>query len=115
MNLDVNFLIDFFRKHTPVKKNKPLDEQDAPAAAPAPAPEPSSPSSGGGGGSTGGASPSSGKTPKKWETGLTRGKANPVGNTKWESGRTLGKTYMNDPKYQWTSGRQMGSTGGSDY
>ena len=111
MNLDVDFLIDFFRKHTPIKKNKPLDEQDAPDAAPAPAPEPSAPSSGGGGG----AAPSSGKTPKKWETGLTRGKANPVGNTKWESGRTLGKTYMNDPKYQWTSGRQMGSTGGSDY
>ena len=116
MNLDVDFLIDFFRKHTPIKKNKPLDEQDAPDAAPAPAPEPSAPSSGGGGGgSTGGAAPSSGKTPKKWETGLTRGKANPVGNTKWESGRTLGKTYMNDPHYQWTSGRQMGSAGGSDY
>ena len=110
MNLDVDFLIDFFRKHTPIKKNKPLDEQDAPAAAPAPEPA-TAPSSGGGGG----AASSSGKTPKKWETGLTRGKANPVGNTKWESGRTLGKTYMNDPKYQWTSGRQMGSTGGSDY
>jgi hypothetical protein len=107
MNLDVDFLIDFFRKHTPVKKNKPLDEQDAPAAAPEPAPAPA-PS---GGESSGGG----GKTPKKWESGLTRGKANPVGNTKWESGRTLGKTYMNDPKYQWTSGRQMGSTGGSDY
>jgi len=45
MNLDVDFLIDFFRKHTPIKKNKPLDEQDAspspePAAAPAPAPLP---------------------------------------------------------------------------
>ena len=104
MNLDVDFLIDFFRKHTPVKKNKPLDEQDAPEAAPAPAPAPS------GGESSGG-----GKTPKKWETGLTRGKANQIANTKWESGRTLGKTYMNDPKYQWTSGRQMGSTGGSDY
>lgn len=115
MNLDVDFLIDFFRKHTPIKKNKPLDEQDAPDAAPAPAPEPSAPSSGGGGGGSTGGSSSSGKTPKKWETGLTRGKANPVGNTKWESGRTLGKTYMNDPKYQWTSGRQMGSTGGSDY
>jgi hypothetical protein len=101
MNLDVDFLIDFFRKHTPVKKNKPLDEQDAPAAAPAP--EPAAAPSGGG------------KTPKKWETGLTRGKANQIANTKWESGRTLGKTYMNDPKYQWTSGRQMGSTGGSDY
>ena len=113
MNLDVDFLIDFFRKHTPIKKNKPLDEQDAPAAA-APAPEPAAPS-GGGGGSTGGAAPSSGKTPKKWETGLSRGKANPVGNTKWESGRPLGKTYMHDPHYQWTSGRQMGKTGGSDY
>jgi hypothetical protein len=107
MNLDVDFLIDFFRKHTPVKKNKPLDEQDAPEAAPAPAPAPA-PS---GGESSGGG----GKTPKKWESGLTRGKANPVGNTKWESGRTLGKTYMNDPKYKWTSGRQMGKTGGSDY
>ena len=115
MNLDVDFLIDFFRKHTPIKKNKPLDEQDAPDAAPAPAPEPSAPSSGGGGGGSTGGSSSSGKTPKKWETGLTRGKANPVGNTKWESGRTLGKTYMNDPNYKWTSGRQMGSTGGSDY
>lgn len=113
MTLDVDFLIDFFRKYTPVKKNKPLDEQDAPAS---PEPAASTPSSGGGGGggSTGGSSPS-GKTPKKWETGLTRGKANPVGNTKWESGRTLGKTYMNDPHYQWTSGRQMGKTGGSDY
>ena len=110
MNLDVDVLIDFFRKHIPIKKNKPLDEQDAPAAAPAPEPA-TAPSSGGGGG----AAPSSGKTPKKWETGLTRGKANPVGNTKWESGRTLGKTYMNDPNYKWTSGRQMGSTGGSDY
>jgi hypothetical protein len=105
MNLDVDFLIDFFRKYTPVKKNKPLDEQDAPAAAPEPAPAPSGGESSGGGG----------KTPKKWETGLTRGKANQIANTKWESGRTLGKTYMNDPKYQWTSGREMGSTGGSDY
>jgi len=105
MNLDVDFLIDFFRKHTPVKKNNPLDEQDAPEAAPAPAPASSGGESSGGGG----------KTPKKWESGLTRGKANPVGNTKWESGRTLGKTYMNDPKYKWTSGRQMGKTGGSDY
>ena len=111
MNLDVDFLIDFFRKHTPIKKNKPLDEQDAsPSPEPAPAPAPS------GGGSTGGeSSGGGGKTPKKWESGLTRGKANPVGNTKWESGRTLGKTYMNDPKYKWTSGRQMGKTGGSDY
>jgi hypothetical protein len=82
-----------------------LNEQDTPPAA---------------GGSTTSApstpSPPAGyPTVTKWETGLTRGKANQIGNTKWESGRTLGKTYMNDPHYQWTSGRQMGSTGGSDY
>jgi len=106
MTLDVDFLINFLKKYTDNKNGGEIREQDSPAAAPAP--EPSS------GGSTAGSSPS-GKTPKKWSTGLTRGKANPVGNTKWESGRTLGKTYMNDPHYQWTSGRQMGKTGGSDY
>lgn len=100
MNLDVDFLIGFFKKHTPNKGRKEMGEQDAaPAAAP----------SGGEGGAT------SGKSPKKWETGLTRGKANQIANTKWESGRKLGKTYMNDPKYVWKSDRTMGKTGGSDY
>ena len=62
-----------------------------------------------------GGSSSTGKTPKKWESGRTMGKTYGGPGYKWESGRTFGKTYMNDPHYQWTSGRQMGKTGGSDY
>lgn len=103
MILDVDFLINFFEKYSQRTKGKELDEQDAPASAPT------------GGGETGGGSSSSGKSPKKWETGLTRGKANQIGNTKWESGRKFGKTYMNDPKYSWKSDRAMGKTGGSDF
>jgi hypothetical protein len=76
MNLNVDNLISFFNRHTP--REKSISEQDAPAA--------------------GGSSASSGKTPKKWE-----------------SGRKFGKTYMNDPKYVWKSDRVMGKTGGSDY
>jgi len=103
MILDIDYLIDFFRKHTTSFEKKEIEEQDAPTSAPS------------GGGSAGGTTAPAGKSPKKWETGLTRGKANQIGNTKWESGRTLGKTYMNDPKYKWTSGRTMGKTGGSDF
>jgi hypothetical protein len=62
-----------------------------------------------------GSESASGKPVKKWESGLTRGKANQLGNTKWESGRKFDKTYMNDPKYKWVSGRVMGKTGGSDF
>ena len=100
MILDIDYLIDFFRKHTTSFEKKEIEEQDAPASAPS--------------GDEGTTAPA-GKSPKKWETGLTRGKANQIGLTKWESGRTLGKTYMNDPKYKWTSGRTMGKTGGSDF
>ena len=96
MILDVDYIIEFLRKNTIVDNKQEIDEQGA---------EPSSDSPAGG----------SGKSPKKWETGLTRGKAHQIGVTKWESGRTLGKTYMNDPKYKWTSGRTMGKTGGSDF
>jgi hypothetical protein len=107
MILDIDFIIEFLKKNTTLSKKTEIDEQEG-EAAPAPAAAPSAPSSGG-------ESPKSGKSPKKWESGLTRGKANQVGVTKWESGRTFGKTYMNDPKYQWTSGRTMGKTGGSDF
>jgi len=102
MTLDVDFLIDFFKKYTGKKNVGEIGEQDSPAAAPAAAPAAS--------GSAG-----TGKTPKKWESGRTLGKTYGGPGYKWDSGRTFGKTYMNDPKYQWTSGRQMGKTGGSDY
>jgi hypothetical protein len=40
--------------------------------------------------SSGGAS-SGYPTVTKWESGVTRGKANPIANNKWESGITRGK------------------------
>lgn len=98
MILDIDYLIDFLKKYTDTIEKEEIEEQDAGSAPGA-----------------GGESAPAGKSPKKWESGLTRGKANQVGLTKWESGRTLGKTYMNDPKYKWTSGRTMGKTGGSDF
>lgn len=100
MILDVEYLINFFEKYSSRGKGKELGEQDAAPTT--------------GGGETGGGA-TSGKSVKKWETGLTRGKANQVANTKWESGRKFGKTYMNDPKYVWKSDRTMGKTGGSDF
>jgi hypothetical protein len=92
MNLDVDNLINFFGKSFS-NKSEELDEQDAAAAAP--------------GGGTGRAvkkwasNRTMGKTymgdPKyKWETGLARGKANPVGNTVWASGRKMGPTGGSD-------------------
>lgn len=100
MILDVDILITLFEKYSDRKPSREIGEQEAAASAPS-----------GGEGST-----STGKTPKKWESGRTFGKTymnDP--KSKWESGRTFGKTYMNDPKYKWTSGRVMGKTGGSDY
>jgi len=98
MDLDVNFLITFFKKHTKSESKGEFTEQEAsPAGGTAP--------------STGG-----GKTPKKWESGRKFGKTymnDP--KYKWTSDRVMGKTYMGDPKYKWTSGRVMGKTGGSDY
>jgi hypothetical protein len=100
MILDVDFLINFFEKHSSKGKGKELDEQDTPPPS-------------GESGSAGGAS--TGKAIKKWETGLARGKSNQTAITKWESGRKFGKTYMNDPKYVWKSDRVMGKTGGTDF
>jgi hypothetical protein len=81
MNLDVDFLIDFFNKHSGKDSKEEMGEQEAAAA-------PSSPSSGGGGGSVpkwadsyqtkrGKANPLT-KSGEKWETGLTRGTANQI-------------------------------------
>lgn len=75
MNLDVDFLIGFFDKHTTDSNKEEMEEQDA-----APA---SSPSTGGGGG-----------TIPKWEDTYqtTRGKANPLmkSSEKWQTNLTRG-------------------------
>lgn len=96
MNLDIDFLMEFMKKNTRPISKKDLGEQDS---------SPEGETSSGG----------QGRAIKKWETGITRGKANQIANTKWESGRKFGKTYMNDPKYVWKSDRNIGKTGGSDY
>ena len=86
MNLDVDYLIDFFTKNSdPVNDEEEtgeIGEQDAAA--------PASPatSTGGGGGSVPkwadfyqtkrGAANMLGKSGEKWETGLTRGSANQI-------------------------------------
>ena len=78
MILDVDFLIDFFKKHTNEDSKGEMGEQDAPSA----------PSTGGGGGSvpkwadtytlTRGKANKLGLAGEKWETGLTRGAANKI-------------------------------------
>jgi hypothetical protein len=77
MNLDIDFLINFFDKFTKSEGKSEMGEQGAFAAAP------STPSSGRGG-----------KSVPKWEDnyGLKRGKANMLGKSgeKWESGLTRG-------------------------
>ena len=83
MNLDVDFLIDFFNKYSGKESKEEMGEQDAAAA-------PSTPSSGGGGGGgsvpkwadsyqtkRGKANPLT-KSGEKWNTGLTRGSANQI-------------------------------------
>jgi hypothetical protein len=40
---------------------------------------------------TGGGASTGYPTVTKWESGVTRGKANPIANNKWESGVTRGK------------------------
>jgi hypothetical protein len=97
MNLDVDFLINFYNDNSKYYSDE-LSEQDDVGST-----------------SSSGGESSGGKTPKKWESGLTRGKSNPIALTPWISGRQYGKTYMNDPKYVWKSDRVMGKTGGSDY
>jgi len=82
MILDVDFLIDYFKKHTKEDSREEMGEQDAPAASSSPAP------SGGGGGSipkwadtytlTRGKANKLGLSGEKWETGLTRGAANKI-------------------------------------
>jgi hypothetical protein len=85
MVTDINTLIDFFKKYTPVtdSKDEMGEQDDASASTPS-----SAPSSGGGGGSIpkwsdfyttsrGKANPLM-KSGEKWQTGLNRGAANQI-------------------------------------
>jgi hypothetical protein len=79
MNLEVDFLIDFFNKYSGKDSKEEMGEQESTPAA--------SPSSGGGGSvpkwadsyqTKRGHANMLGKTGEKWETGLTRGSANQI-------------------------------------
>jgi hypothetical protein len=77
-----------------------LNEQDAAA-----------PAAGGSTTTSSAPSPPAGyPTVTKWETGLTRGKANQIGNTKWESGITRGKANPVNNKEKWTTGIKRGKS-----
>ena len=51
-----------------------------------------------------------GGTPaSKWDSGVTRGKANPIDSkSKWDSGTTRGKANPIDSKSKWESGLNRG-------
>ena len=71
MRTDVDYIISLMKEYTP-KTDGELGEQDAASSS---------------GGDTGGKGAG-----RKWETGLTRGKANKLGlkGEKWETGLTRG-------------------------
>ena len=76
MNLDIDFLISFFKKNTKLIEKNEFNEQETSAGA----------STGGGG-----------KTPKKWESGRKFGKTY-MNDPKyvWKSDRVMGKTGGSD-------------------
>ena len=97
--MNIKELIKLFKKYSETTTSISEQEGEAPAAA----------SSGGAdtGGSTGG---SKYPTVTKWESGVARGPANQIGNTKWSDivKLTRGKANPIDTKSKWDSGVKRG-------
>jgi hypothetical protein len=93
--MDIQSLIGIFKKYTEMPESISEQEGDA-AATPA------------GGGATGGGSKY--PTVTKWETGVARGPANQIGNTKWSDIVKVnrGKANPIDTKSKWESGVKRG-------
>jgi hypothetical protein len=93
--MDIQSLIGIFKKYTEIPESISEQEGDA-AATPA------------GGGATGGSSKY--PTVTKWETGVARGPANQIGNTKWSDIVKVnrGKANPIDTKSKWESGVKRG-------
>lgn len=83
MKTDIDFLINLMKKYTKSSESDLSPEIDEQEEAPA----------SGGGGTTPSGGGNTNSRGRKWETGLTRGKANKLGlsGEKWESGLTRGK------------------------
>lgn len=92
MKLDVDFLITLMKQYT-TSSSEELGEQEAEGG------------EGGEGAQTGGKGYPS---VTKWETGLKRGKGNPVGNTKWAQGHTVGKANPSGQRDKWSTGLVRG-------
>lgn len=94
--MEINSLISLLKKYTTSPKDiKEQEGESAPAA------------------SSGGAETGGGKgypTVTKWESGVTRGPANQIGNTKWSDIVKLnrGKANPIDDKSKWDSGVKRG-------
>lgn len=98
--MDIKELIGLFKKYS--TGTEPLSEQDdAAASAPSSGGE-TSPSSSGGG--------SKYPTVTKWDSGVARGPANQIGNTKWSDivKLTRGKANPIDQNSKWDSGVKRG-------
>ena len=108
--MDINKIIKLLRQYTKEHKRE-IGEQDGETTTTA-APTSSTPPASSGGGSS--ASPSGGsqKYPAvtKWESGVARGPANQIGNTKWSDIVKLnrGKANPIDQKSKWSSGVTRG-------
>lgn len=98
MNLDVDNLINFFNQSATTKMQE-LGEDEATTDA----------------GTAGSTSGGAGKAVKKWLSNRTMGKTY-MGDPKykWETGLTRGKANQ-IANTVWVSGRKMGPTGGSDF
>jgi hypothetical protein len=99
--MDIQSLIGIFKKYTDTPKS--ISEQEGDAA-----PPPT------GGGDTGGSSGGGSKYPTvtKWETGVARGPANQIGNTKWSDIVKInrGKANPIDTKSKWETGVKRGKS-----
>jgi hypothetical protein len=94
--MNIFSLIDILKKYS--TGSEPLSEQDdATAAAPS-------------GGATSGGGGSKYPTVTKWDSGVARGPANQIGNTKWSDivKLTRGKANPIDTKSKWDSGVKRG-------
>ena len=97
--MDIHKLIELFKKYSETTESISEQEGDAaPASAPA------------SGGATGGGSKY--PTVTKWESGVARGPANQIGNTKWSDivKLTRGKANPIDTKSKWDSGVKRGKS-----
>jgi hypothetical protein len=105
--MDINKIIKLLRQYTKEHKSE-IGEQDGETTTAAAAPTPSTPPASSGGGASGGSQKYPAVT--KWESGVSRGPANQIGNTKWSDIVKLnrGKANPIDQKSKWSSGVARG-------